>query len=286
MAIYLGTNNLAGIGGGGQQDNNGTITPLPYPDISQMPVVAFTYGSVAASLSNQAAVTSVSGNIIDNTSSNYFTHTTPATNAAVTNQDVLNISNANGGALTSLIISSNQAVTGNSNTSGTQALSVDIIIDGTTTTFVVPRKGAYANSSYVAYGTMWCGFGGYNLIALGGKREYAGGSSAYAYAYTTYSPTYQTLPDLGWVGTTGGNTVTFNNSNNNLIHVTKADATGGLNSSADTNFRYVQLPVKTHFGLGLPWLKFNSTLQIRYSRAVDTWTSPGSAIFYGQKFTF
>ena len=264
MAIYLGTNNLAGIGGGGQQDNNGTITPLPYPDISQMPVVAFTYGSVAASLSNQAALTSVSGNIIDNTSSNYFTHTTPATNAAVTNQ----------------------AVTGNSNNSGTQALSVDVIIDGTTTTFVVPRKGAYANSSYTAYGTMWCGFGGYNLIALGGKREYAGGSSAYAYAYTTYSPTYQTLPDLGWVGTTGGNTVTFNNSNNNLIHVTKADATGGLNSSADTNFRYVQLPVKTHFGLGLPWLKFNSTLQIRYSRAVDSWTNPGSAIFYGQKFTF
>jgi len=290
MAIYLGTNNLAGLGGGSREDHNGTTTSLSFPDISYMPALVVTSSAVSSSTSSSTLPdVEISGGSLDTSSSDYFTHTIASGTSAVTNQDILNITNANGGALTNLVIKTGSSSYTGSSTTGTigrPAITIDFIVDGTTTTYVTPSSvytGAIANRYYSSY--QFISFGGFNLFNAGSQPTVESGS-LYGYAQSVDAPLLTTYPNFnrsdGIPGGSGGFTST--SFTNNMVRTTLSQQTGARNNIMYT---YIQNPVKYHWTFGLPWLKFNSTLQIRISVAAGGGSlESGTIISTGLKYTF
>ena len=290
MAIYLGTNNLAGLGGGSREDHNGTTTSLSFPDISYMPALVVTSsGRSSSSSSSTLADVEISGGSLDTSSSDYFTHTIPNGTSAVTNQDILNITNANGGALTNLVIKTGSSIyTGSSTTDtlGRPAITIDFIVDGTTTTYVTPSSiytGGLANIYYTSY--QFISFGGFNLFNAGSQPTVESGS-LYAYAQSVDLPLLTTYPNFNRSdGIPGGGSGFINTSfTNNMVRTTLGQLAGARNNIMYT---YIQNPVKYHWTFGFPWLKFNSTLQIRISVPSNAGTTEsGSIVSTGLKYTF
>lgn len=290
MAIYLGTNNLAGLGGGSREDHNGTTTSLSFPDISYMPALVVTSSARSSSISSSTiSDVEISGGSLDTSSSDYFTHTIPAGTSAVTNQDILNITNANGGALTNLVIKTGSSIyTGSSTTDtlGRPAITIDFIVDGTTTTYVTPGStytGGIASRYYNSY--QFISFGGFNLYGPGPRATVLSGSN-YGYARATDSPLLNTFPNFNrGDGVPSGSSGFINTSfTNNMVRTTFGQVEG---TQQDILYTYIQNPVKYHWAFGLPWLKFNSTLQIRISVPSNAGTTnSGSIVSTGLKYTF
>ena len=290
MAIYLGTNNLAGLGGGSREDHNGTTTSLSFPDISYMPALVVTSSSRSPSSSASYSDVEISGGSLDTSSSDYFTHTIPAGTSAVTNQDILNITNANGGALTNLVIKTGSSIyTANTtpagSTFGRPVITIDFIVDGTTTTYVTPGStytGGTASKYYTSY--QFISFGGFNLYGPGPRATVSSGSN-YGYARTTDSPLLNTYPNFNRSdGLPGGGYGFINTSfTSNMVRTTLDQVSG---TQQDILYTYIQNPVKYHWAFGLPWLKFNSTLQIRISVPSSSITESGSIVSTGLKYTF
>tara|TARA_B100000927_G_C16457114_1_gene466306 strand:- start:516 stop:1385 length:870 start_codon:yes stop_codon:yes gene_type:complete len=289
MAIYLGTNNLAGLGGGSREDHNGTTTSLSFPDISYMPALVVTSsGRSSTSSSATLADAEISGGSLDTSSSDYFTHTIPNGTGAVTNQDILNITNANGGALTNLVIKTGSSIytaSSTTNTLGRPAITIDFIVDGTTTTYVTPSStytGGLANTYYTSY--QFISFGGFNLFNAGPQPSIESGSM-YAYAQSVDAPLLTTYPNFNRSdGLPGGGSGFINTSfTNNMVRTTLDQLSGPRNNIMYT---FIQNPVKYHWTFGFPWLKFNSTLQIKISVPSSSITESGSIVSTGLKHTF
>lgn len=289
MAIYLGTNNLAGLGGGSRETHNTTTTSLSYPDISYMP--ALVINSSGEKLSSESLQSQdLTGGTMDTTSSDYFNTNIPAGAGAVTNQDILNLTNSNGGALTNLVLKTAASIYyqgSSANTLGRPALTIDFIVDGTTTTFVTPTsiKTMSVNSKFY-YTYQFISFGGYNLLSNPNTAFVSGTSQAYAYSETVETPHLMTFPNFNTAGGFGGSSGFTNTSfTNNMIRTTKKHSLG--NSYEPMKYTYLQYPVKYHWGFGFPWLKFNSSLQIRVSAPATSNNAESGVIYaYGMKHTF
>ena len=140
-----------------------------------------------------------------------------------------------------------------------------------------------AQRYYLSY--QFISFGGFNLYGPGSVPTVESGSN-YAYAQTVDSPLLTTYPNFNRSdGLPSGSTGFVNTSFTNNLVTTTLDQTTTLGSNI--NYTYIQNPVKYHWTFGFPWLKFNSTLQIRISVPAGGGSlESGSIVSSGLKYTF